>query len=89
MKRKENEQGEANPASPCSFSRTDQRLRFRRNLRRYLILFGSTFALNLALLSFVTAVAHVPPLPAQFIVFPVVVVLNFLGGRLWAFRATD
>jgi len=69
--------------------RTDERLRFRRHLRRYLILFWGTFALNLALLSFMTDFMRVPPLPAQFIVFPVVVVLNFLGGRLWAFRAPD
>ena len=66
--------------------RTHPELYFRRHLLRYFALIGTTFALNLVLLSFMTEVARVPPLPAQFIVFPFVVLANFLGGRLWAFR---
>ena len=65
---------------------TRSQLYFRYHLVRYLALIGSTFALNLALLWFLTEIAHVGPLLAQFIVFPVVVLANYLGGRLWAFR---
>ncbi len=69
--------------------RTDSRLRIRINFRRYLILLGSTFVMNLMLLSLLTDVAQVRPLLAQFIVLPAIVLMNFWGGRLWAFRAQE
>jgi putative flippase GtrA len=67
----------------------EQRIRFRIRLVKYIIVYLTSYMINLFLLKSLTERTGYDPIQVQIAILPLVVAINFLGMKCWALRKAN
>jgi putative flippase GtrA len=64
----------------------DEKLEFRKRLPKYFIVYCLSYTLNLLLLKILVSTTQADPFYLQFLILPLVIVINFTGFKYWALK---
>ena len=64
----------------------EEKLTFRSRLVKYIIIYLTSYLVNLLLLKILTEQTHQDPYYLQLALIPVIMVINFLGMKFWSLK---
>ena len=64
----------------------EEKLEFRKRLPKYFLVYCTSYAINVVLLKLLVSTTQGDPFYLQFLVLPLVIVINFTGFKYWALR---
>jgi putative flippase GtrA len=63
-----------------------EKLEFRKRLPKYFIVYCASYSLNIILLKILVSATDADPFWLQFLILPLVIVINFTGFKYWALK---
>jgi len=63
-----------------------EKIEFKHHLWKYFVIYAASLAINLLLLTYVVERLILDPFWSQFLIIPIVVLINFTGIRYWALK---
>ena len=64
----------------------EEKIEFKHHLWKYFIIYAASLIVNLLLLTYVVEIFTLDPFWSQFLVIPIVVLINFTGIKYWALK---
>ncbi len=64
----------------------EEKLEFRKRLPKYFVVYCTSYAINMVLLKLLVSATLADPFYLQFLILPLVIVINFTGFKYWALK---
>jgi putative flippase GtrA len=64
----------------------EEKIEFKHRLWKYFLVYATSLIVNLTLLTYIVEVFSLDPFWSQFLIIPIVVLINFIGIKYWALR---
>ena len=64
----------------------EDKIAFNHRLWKYIAVYATSYALNLVLLKLIIGAWDIDPFIGQFIILPLVVIINFTGFKYWSLK---